>query len=199
MIRSLPSIKPYSAIARAARPRRTLALASAAITVVGITRVVVALIEAWVVVRDERRADEDLMALCSHGSASSSADFRTLCMKKRSEQASPLFLKAVLRAVVVALSDFSEQFSSPTRMVVLFLFVVTGVAAPLVKAFVAVLVHNVRARRARRRADESDSDSDSDADDRGFRIVDVGSPWPPRTPLRLRLPFRASRGVETSP
>ena len=41
-----------------------------------------------------------------------SADFRALCIKKKAERASPVLLKALLRACSTAFADFCEVFSS---------------------------------------------------------------------------------------
>ena len=95
---------------------------------------------------------------------------------KRAEQAAPIFLKAILRAVTTAFTDFVEAFSSPTRVVLLVLFTLTGVAAPVVKAVSTLAVDNLRRRRRRSRlreqhSCESGTSSDEDDDDKQTIVV----------------------------
>ena len=161
-----------------ASPRRALALVGAGTTLLTLARVLVLVIEAYSAVWAERAADRDLMQLCESGTGSVSPDFRALCLKKRAEQAAPVFLKAILRAVTIAFTDFVEAFSSPTRVVLLILFTLTGVAAPVVKAVSAIAVDNLkrRRRRTRMRAHSCESGTSSDEDDNDKQtIVVVGA------------------------
>ena len=56
-------------------------------------------------------------------------------------------LKAVLRAVTTAFSEFCEVFSSPSRVALLVMFSITGIAAPVAKALAALFVQNLKQRR----------------------------------------------------
>ena len=153
-------------------------MGSVALSVLAVARVLVLLVEAWVVVRNERVADSELIELCARGTASQSVDFRSLCLRKQSELAAPLLLKAVLRAVSVSFADFSEIFNTPGRIAMLILFTLTGVSAPVAKALLGILMQNLKIRRTRRSTSKyqtSDSD-DSDDSDGQFRVVDVSSP-----------------------
>lgn len=177
------SIRYATAFSRATPPKKVLAIGSAALSALAVARVLVLLVEAWVVVRDERAADSELIELCARGTAKYSADFRNLCLRKQSELAAPLLLKALLRAVSVSFADFSELVNTPGRIAMLVLFTFTGVTAPVAKALVGILLQNLKVQRYRRsgsgkyQTSDSDSDSDGDGDGSGrFRVVDVGGP-----------------------
>ena len=184
---------------RLTSPRKVLACVGGGLTLLAFARVVVLVVESYSAVWSERSADRELMRLCESGTASMSADFRVLCLKKRAEQASPLLLKALLRACATAFADFCESMSSPTKVVLLLLFCLTGVAAPVVKALATLAVDNLK-RRRKRRAKARDSDSEDDDDDQR-RIVVVApngpldkphSRWGPLTmTLRGRRALRA--------
>ena len=141
---------------------------TAALTFLTFARIVVCLVEAYVAVRSERLADEGLMQMCNDPTqqAAAAPDFRTLCLRKRAERAAPIVLKAVLRAVTTAFSEFCEVFSSPSRVALLVLFSITGIAAPVVKACAALFVQNLKKRRMRQRGAKyvtSDSEESDDA------------------------------------
>lgn len=194
------TIRPLSyrsAFSKYTSPKKTLALVSLAITALSLIRVVVCVAESYSAVAQERQQDAELVALCDSGNAGSSADFRALCLKKRSERAAPIFLKALLRAVTSAFTDFCEAFGSTSRIMLLVLFCITGVSAPIAKALAAIFVQNLRQRRQRRQAVQSDSESDEDDEDRtGFQVIDVGQRFNPRhhynTRQRLQNSLRRS-------
>ena len=194
------TIRPLSyrsAFSKYTSPKKTLALVSLAITALSAIRVVVCVAESYSAVAQERQQDVELMKLCDSGHGGASADFRALCLKKRSERAAPIFLKALLRAVTSAFTDFCEAFGSTSRIMLLVLFCITGVSAPIAKALAAIFVQNLRRRRQRRQEVESDSDSDEDDEDRtGFQVIDVGQRFNPRhhynTRQRLQNSLRRS-------
>jgi hypothetical protein len=76
----------------------------------------------------------------------------------------------------------------------LVLFCITGVSAPIAKALAAIFIQNLRRRRQRRQ--EVDSDSESDEDRTGFQVIDVGQRFNPRhhynTRQRLQISLRRS-------
>jgi hypothetical protein len=119
-------------------PKSTIGVVSAVATTLAAARIVVLVCESYSVVRGERSADRELLSLCDSGTASMSADFRSLCLKKRSEQAAPVLLKALLRSCRIAFADFCESMSSPWKVGLLLLFTVSGLAAPLVRAVAAL-------------------------------------------------------------
>ena len=193
------TIRPLSyrsAFSKYTSPKKTLALVSLAITALSVIRVIVCVAESYSAVAQERQQDVELMKLCDAGNAGASADFRALCLKKRSERAAPIFLKALLRAVTSAFTDFCEAFGSTSRIMLLVLFCITGVSAPIAKALAAIFVQNLRRRRQRRQEVESESESDGDDEPTGFQVIDVGSRFDPRhhynTRTRLKNSLRRS-------
>lgn len=148
-----------------ASPRRVLRFVASGLLLLSVARILVLLIESYVQVRNERQEDEDLILACASGVASQSADFRALCLKKRAERSSPVVLKAVLRAVTTCFADFCESMSSPVKVVMLLLFALTGIAAPVIKACSQLVVESVRERRRGRLRSVDDLGSGSDDDD----------------------------------
>lgn len=126
-----------------------------------VIRIVVLFCESWSTVYGERLADVDLLHMCDSGAASDSQDFRALCLRKRSERAAPVLLKAILRACRTAFQDFLDVFSSPTRIAILLLFVVTGVAAPVVRVMSVLTISYIK-RQRKLLPGGSDSDSDDE-------------------------------------
>ncbi len=187
-----------------ASPKRVFALITAALTFLTFARVVVCLVEAYVEVRSERLADEGLMRTCNDPSqeATAAPDFRALCLRKRAERAAPIVLKAVLRAVTTAFSEFCEVFSSPSRIALLIMFSITGIAAPVVKALAALFVQNLKRRRLTQRgAKYATSDSEeSDEDDEGhYQVVEISPRHAYNTRQRLGLTLRRGFQRVTAP
>lgn len=184
-----------------ASPKKVFALITAALTFLTFARVVVCLVEAYSEVRHERMADEGLIRLCNDPTSEATAapDMRALCLRKRAERAAPIVLKAVLRAVTTAFSEFCEVFSSPSRVALLVLFSITGIAAPVVKALAALFVQNLRRRRLRRggakyaTSDSEDTD-DEDDDDGHYQVVEISPRHAYNTRQRLGLTLR--RGLQ---
>lgn len=178
-------------------PRKVIGFVCAGLTCLTVARIVVLLVESYSAVRSERTADRELMRMCETGTASMSADFRALCMKKRAEQSAPILLKALLRACATAFTDFCEAMSSPLRVVLLLLFCVTGVAAPVVKACATLFVDQLKRRRKRRfrRAGDTDSDSDADPENECSMIVVSPTITNPETNARERLTNGFRRGI----
>ena len=183
-----------------ASPKKVFALITATLTFLTFARIVVCLVEAYVAVRTERMADEGLMRTCNDPlqEATAAPDFRALCLRKRAERAAPIVLKAVLRAVTTAFSEFCEVFSSPSRVALLVLFSITGIAAPVVKALAALFVQNLRRRRLRRGGAKyatSDSEDTDDEDDDGhYQVVEISPRHAYNTRQRIGLTLR--RGLQ---
>jgi hypothetical protein len=121
-------------LARAPRPRGPsswLALIGLSLSFVRFT---VLFIESYAVVAAERTADQDLLKLCSSGAAADSTKFRSLCLSARAESSAPLLFKALLKSLKTGVHDFFEAFNSPTKIALLVLFCLSGLALPIVKA-----------------------------------------------------------------
>lgn len=110
--------------------KRVLALVGGMCAVVSFARVSVLFLESLATVRDERAQDQELLDLCASGSARSSQKMRTACLQAQSDRASPILLKAILHAVSTAFDDFAESVSSPWKLLVVVLFVVSSVFLP---------------------------------------------------------------------
>lgn len=111
--------------------KQAVALIGGLLTVVSFARVSVLFLEALSAVRDERNQDSELLELCKQGSARGSMKMRSACLQAQADRASPVLLKAVLRAVSIAFADFSESVSSPGKMLVVALFVMSSLFLPM--------------------------------------------------------------------
>ena len=172
--------RPFNPMKRLASPKKVVAMITMGLTFLTFARVIVCLVEAYSEVRHERLADEGLMRLCNDptSDASVSPDMRALCLRKRAERAAPIVLKAVLRAVTTAFSEFCEVFSSPSRVALLVLFSITGIAAPVVKALVALFVQSLKRRRLKRSGGKYATSDSEDTDDEGeegghYQVVEI--------------------------
>jgi hypothetical protein len=159
------------------RPKRVLAMVGTLLSLLTLARAFVLFVESYSAIVHERGTDSELMELCAANEAAQSADFRALCLRKRAERSAPVLLKALLRACTTAFTDFTEVFSSPSRILMLVLFVLSGIALPVVKLFTKILTQSlVRSRRGKKGrsknavlrllnggdADVSSSDDDDD-------------------------------------
>ena len=172
--------RAFNPVKLLASPKRVFGLITATLTFLTFARIVVCLVEAYSAVRHERYEDEGLMRLCNDptSEAAVSPDMRALCLRKRAERAAPIVFKAVLRAVTTAFTEFCEVFSSPSRVALLVLFSITGIAAPVVKALVALFVQSLRRRRLKRNGAKYATSDSEDTDDDGeeeshFQVVEI--------------------------
>lgn len=111
--------------------KKSVAMASFALAFVSFARVVVLFLEALSAVRDERTQDYELLDLCRNGHARGSPKMRAACLQAQADRASPVLLKAVLRAVSIAWSDFSDSVSSPGKLAIVVLFVLSSIFLPV--------------------------------------------------------------------
>jgi hypothetical protein len=132
---------PFNITAREMRltAKQAVALVGGLVTLVSFARVVVLFLEALSAVRIERAADVELLELCAQGSASESMKMRSACLQARADRASPILLKAVLRAVSTAFEDFSDSVSSPGKLLVVVLFVLSSIFLPMNSWIKAIL------------------------------------------------------------
>tara|TARA_B100001057_G_scaffold476468_1_gene544484 strand:- start:1814 stop:2407 length:594 start_codon:yes stop_codon:yes gene_type:complete len=124
-------------------PKRAVAIIGAIITVVSFSRVCVLFLEALSAVRDERAQDSELLEVCASGVARGSMKMRAACLQAQADRASPIVLKAVLRAVSTAFEDFSESVSSPGKLLVVVLFVLSSIFLPVTSWLKAAFPHEV--------------------------------------------------------
>lgn len=197
--------RPFSPMKRLASPKKVVAMVTMGLTFLTFARVVVCLVEAYSEVRHERLADEGLMRLCNDptSEAAVAPDMRALCLRKRAERAAPIVLKAVLRAVTTAFSEFCEVFSSPSRVALLVLFSITGIAAPVVKALVALFVQSLKRRRLRRSgakyatSDSEDTDDEGEGEEGGhYQVVEISPRHSYNTRKSSGLGLTLRRGLQ---
>jgi hypothetical protein len=119
--------------------KQAIALIGGLLSLVSFARVSVLFLEALSTVQDERSQDIELLELCRLGSARGSMKMRAACLQAQSDRASPIVLKAVLRAVSIAFADFSESVSSPGKLVVVILFVLSSIFLPMSSWIRAIL------------------------------------------------------------
>lgn len=125
-----PDTNPASAIMKLT-PKRAVAIFGGTITLVSLARVIVLFLEALSSVRDERSQDAELLDVCASGVARGSMKMRAACLQAQADRASPVVLKAILRAVSTAFTDFSDSVSSPGKLLVVVLFVVSSLFLPI--------------------------------------------------------------------
>ena len=112
-------------------PRRVVAISTGVLALLSFSRVVVLVLESLSVVSDERAQDIELLEVCKKGVARGSLKMRSACLQAQAERASPILLKAFLRAFSTAYSDFCASVSTPSRMAVVFLFLLSSVFLPV--------------------------------------------------------------------
>lgn len=112
-------------------PTRVIALLSGMAMVYSFVRVFVMFSESLALVYDERQQDQELIELCQNGQARGSPKMREACLRARADQASPVVFKAFTHAVQTAFKDFSDTVGSPFKVLVLVLFLASGVFMPL--------------------------------------------------------------------
>ena len=113
------------------KTKNTIAIVGCAAAFISFARVCVLFLEALTTVRDERSQDAELLEVCKNGVARGSSKMRSACLAAQADRASPIMLKALLRAVSIAFDDFSQSVSSPGKLLVVLLFAVCSVFLPL--------------------------------------------------------------------
>ena len=111
--------------------KRCVALIGILLAIISFSRVAVLFLEALTEVRSERLQDSELLELCKQGAARGSMKMRAACLQAQADRASPVVLKAILRAVSTAFADFSESVSSPGKLMVVVLFVLSSLFLPI--------------------------------------------------------------------
>ena len=79
--------------------------------------------------------------------------------------------------MTTAFSEFCEVFSSPSRVALLVLFSITGIAAPVVKALVALFVQSLKRRRLKRSGAKYVTSDSEETDEEGevghYQVVEI--------------------------
>jgi hypothetical protein len=143
--------------------KRVFAFIGAVSLFLSVIRIAVLFIEAYSLVAVERLSDTQLLKICreQESAAIASSKLRGACLSARTDSAAQLVFKALLKAVATLFADFAELFSSPTRVVVLILFVVSGLGAPVVTLAFRTFLAGLKATSGK----DHESDDDSDVED----------------------------------
>ena len=119
--------------------KRVSGICGSLLALISLSRCSVLFLEALSNVRDERLQDAELLEICASGAARQSPKMRTACLQAQADRASPLVLKAVLRAVGMAYEDFASSVSTPGKLMVVVLFALSSLFLPVVSWLRAVL------------------------------------------------------------
>lgn len=112
---------------------RLFQVASAALAAFTLVRALALFLESYSAERAEHSGDDELARLCSEGQAPTSLRMRATCLDLIRARATPLFLKGALRAAHVGYEEFAASLLSPRSVVAVGLFLLTGVATPLLR------------------------------------------------------------------
>ncbi len=119
--------------------KRLFAWISTVMMIISFSRVLVLFLEAMATVRDERSQDYELLDICQRGEARGSAKMRAACLQAQADRASPLVLKAVVRAVSTAWREFSDSVATPFGFATMILFVLSSLLLPIIPWIRAIL------------------------------------------------------------
>ena len=161
--------------------KRLVAWVTTALAIISFSRVAVLFLESLSVVREERNADYDLLELCRSGVGKQSPKMRTACLQANAERASPVILKAIVRAVSTTFREFAESVNSPFGFATVALFVLSSLVLPVVPMIRAL----TGAWRTNRSLQELHRDLDYESDDieeRHVVFIPNGATKPIRRP-----------------
>jgi len=96
-------------------------------------------LESVAAVRDERSHDQELLEICARGEARGSTKMRAACLQAKAERASPLMLKAIVRAVSTAWREFSDSVATPFGFATMVLFILSSLLLPVIPWVKAIL------------------------------------------------------------
>ena len=163
-------------------PKRLTAIVSGLLALISFARVAVLFLEAMALVRDEREQDGELLRLCRDGAARGSVKMRSACLQANADQASPLVLKAIVRAVSTAWGEFYSTVSTPFGAIAVLGFFAISLVMPVIpwaRAVVAALGGDADDRRLR---------YDDDLESSHIVVVaNGGADFGPKGVLRKRL------------
>jgi hypothetical protein len=119
--------------------KKLFAWTSVVLAIISFSRVMVLFLEAMATVRDERSQDYELLDICSRGEARGSAKMRAACLQAQADRASPLVLKAIVKAVSTAWREFSESVATPFGFATMILFILSSLMLPVIPWLKAIL------------------------------------------------------------
>lgn len=163
--------------------KRLFAWTTGVMMVVSFARTSVLFLESMAAVREERNADAELLDVCASGAARSSAKMRAACLQAQADRASPLVLKAIVRAVGTAWHEFRDSVATPFGFATMILFVLSSVLLPIIPWIRAILTAWVGDDE-----DEPYQDNHRDGDLEHHVIVLAGdNGFPLRAGMRKRM------------
>jgi hypothetical protein len=169
--------------------KRLFGAVTSILAIISFSRVAVLFLEAVAEVRDERLHDAELLELCSSGQARGSIKMRTACIQAQSDRASPLLLKAVVRAVGTAWREFASTCASPLGFASMVLFVLSSLVLPVVPWLKMVLYTWA--------GDDDDHDDHRDSDlEHHIVVLNGDHSWVPRGPSMRKRMARKLVGVK---
>lgn len=119
--------------------KRLFGWISMVLMAISFARVLVLFLEAMAIVSDERGQDSELLELCKSGQARGSPKLRAACLQAQAERASPLVLKAMVRAVSTAWREFSDSVATPFGFATMVLFILSSLLLPVIPWIKAIL------------------------------------------------------------
>ena len=158
--------------------------------IISFARVASLFLEAVAEVRDERLHDAELLQLCSSGQARGSTKMRTACIQAQSDRASPLLLKATVRAVSTAWREFAATCASPLGFASMVLFVLSSLVLPVIP-WLRMLVYSWAGDENGDQDDHRDSDLNHT-----IVVLNGDSSWVPRGPSMKRRIARKMVGYK---
>ena len=171
--------------------KRLFGAVTGLLALISFSRVAVLFLEAVAEVHDERLHDAELLELCSSGQARGSVKMRTACIQAQSDRASPLLLKAVVRAVGTAWREFATTCASPPGIASRVLFVLSSLVLPVVP-WLKMVLHSW--------AGDDEEQDDHRGDDLEHHIVVLNGDhsWVPRGPSMRKRMARKLIGAKRS-
>lgn len=169
--------------------KKVFGVVTAGLALISFSRVAVLFLEAVAEVRDERLHDAELLELCSSGQARGSIKMRTACIQAQSDRASPLLLKAVVRAVATAWREFASTCASPLGFASMVLFVLSSLVLPVVP-WLKMVLHTWAGDD-----DEQEDHRDSDLEHH-IVVLNGDQSWIPRGPSMRKRMARKLIGVK---
>lgn len=162
--------------------KRLFAWVTGVLMVVSFARTSVLFLESMAAVREERNADAELLEVCASGQARGSVKMRAACLQAQADRASPLVLKAIVRAVSTAWHEFRDSVATPFGFATMILFVMSSLLLPIIPWIRAILGAWVG-------DDDDDQDTHRDSDLEHHVIVLAGdnSAFPIRGSVRKRV------------
>ena len=145
-------------------------VASAALAAFTLVRALALFLESYSAERAEHSGDDDLARLCSEGLAPTSIRMRATCLDLIRARATPLILKAVLRATRIGYDEFAANILSPRSVGAAALFLLMGVATPMLRVLRFAFPNNRDMTHPMYLDEESEQSSQ--------RILYLGDPYP---------------------